>query len=144
MQSVNPVVGECNDGSLSDVRRRSVGREQLRAALAEASSGPVAEGCVGGGTGTRCLGFKGGIGTASRRLPKHFGGWTVGVLVQSNFGGVLQVLGAPVGKELGRYAFRNEVEPPGDGSIMIGLRTSTVVSPYPKRSTPEAARARKR
>jgi D-aminopeptidase len=84
--SVNPVVGECNDGFLSDIRRRPVGRTQLRAALAEATTGPVLEGSVGAGTGTRCFGFKGGIGTSSRRLPGSLGGWTVGALVQSNFG----------------------------------------------------------
>lgn len=123
VQSVNPVVGECNDGSLSDVRRRSVGREQLRAALAEASSGPVAEGCVGGGTGTRCLGFKGGIGTASRRLPKHFGGWTVGVLVQTNFGGELTIAGVPVGRAFVDLPFGIRLGEHGDGSCMIVVAT---------------------
>ena len=121
--SVNPVVGECNDGYLSDVRARPVGREQVRAALAAAASGPVEEGSVGAGTGTRCLGFKGGIGTASRRLPARLGGWTVGVLVQTNFGGVLTIAGVPVGVELGRYAFADVLEPPERGSCMVVVAT---------------------
>jgi D-aminopeptidase len=125
--SVNPVVGECNDGYLSDVRRRPVGREQLLAAIAAASSGPVAEGCVGAGTGTRCLGWKGGIGTASRKLPPALGGWTVGVLVQTNFGGVLTVAGVPVGVELGRYSFKDELEPPERGSCMVVIATDAPV-----------------
>jgi D-aminopeptidase len=102
-QSVNPVVGETNDGYLNDIRAQRVRREDVLAALAAAGAGPVAEGSVGAGTGTRCLGWKGGIGTASRRLPAEHGGYTVGVLVQSNFAGILTVNGAPVGKELGRY-----------------------------------------
>jgi D-aminopeptidase len=121
--SVNPVVGECNDGYLSDIRSRPVGREQLRAALAAAAGGPVQEGSVGAGTGTRCLGWKGGIGTASRRLPDDLGGWTVGVLVQTNFGGVLTVAGVPVGVELGRYAFKEALEAPERGSCMIVVAT---------------------
>ncbi len=121
--SVNPVVGECNDGFLSDIRRRPVGRTQLRTALAEATTGPVVEGSVGGGTGTRCFGFKGGIGTSSRRLPGSLGGWTVGVLVQSNFGGVLAVAGVPLGVELGRYEFRDQLMDGGDGSCMIVVAT---------------------
>jgi D-aminopeptidase len=121
--SVNPVVGECNDGYLSDIRRRPVGREQVLAALAAASSGPVTEGCVGAGTGTRCLGWKGGIGTASRKLPATLGGWTVGVLVQTNFGGVLTVAGVPVGVELGRYAFKDALTSPERGSCMVVIAT---------------------
>jgi D-aminopeptidase len=121
--SVNPVVGECNDGYLSDIRRRPVGKEQVLAALASASSGPVAEGCVGAGAGTQCLGWKGGIGTASRKLPASLGGWTVGVLVQTNFGGVLTVAGVPVGVELGRYAFKDELEAPERGSCMVVIAT---------------------
>ena len=120
--SVNPVVGECNDSILSDIRRRPVGREQLRAALAAASDGPVAEGCVGAGTGTRALGWKGGIGTASRRLPARLGGWTVGVLAQTNFGGVLTIAGVPVGVELGRYAFKDDLAPER-GSCVVVLAT---------------------
>ena len=121
--SLNPVVGECNDGTLSDVRKRPVTREHVFAALAAAASGPVAEGCVGAGTGTICMGWKGGIGTASRRLPKLLGGWTVGVLVQSNFGGVLTVAGVPVGVELGRFAFREELAKPEAGSCMVVVAT---------------------
>jgi D-aminopeptidase len=121
--SVNPVVGECNDGYLSNTRMRPVGKEQLLAAIASASGGPVTEGCVGAGTGTRCLGWKGGIGTASRKLPPALGGWTVGVLVQTNFGGVLTVAGVPVGVELGRYAFKDELEAPERGSCMAVIAT---------------------
>jgi D-aminopeptidase len=121
--SVNPVVGECNDGYLSDIRRRPVGRTQLRAALAAATAGPVLEGSVGAGTGTRCLGFKGGIGTASRRLTGSLGSWTVGVLVQTNFGGALTIAGVPVGVELGRFEFRNQLLEAGDGSCMIVVAT---------------------
>jgi len=121
--SVNPVVGECNDGDLSDIRKRPVGREQLLAALNAATSGAVAEGCVGAGTGTRCLGWKGGIGTASRKLPPSLGGWTVGVLVQTNFGGLLTVAGVPVGVELGRYAFKDELAAPERGSCMVVIAT---------------------
>jgi D-aminopeptidase len=121
--SVNPVVGECNDSGLSDIRRRPVGREPVRAALAAAAAGPVAEGSVGAGTGTQCLGWKGGIGTASRRLPASLGGWTVGALVQTNFGGVLTIAGVPVGKELGRFAFRQELSTPEKGSCVVVVAT---------------------
>jgi D-aminopeptidase len=123
VQSVNPVVGECNDGYLSDIRKRPVGRDQFLAATAAASSGRVAEGSVGAGTGTRCLGWKGGIGTASRKLPPSLGGWTVGVLVQSNFGGVLTMAGVPVGVELGRYSFRDELAAPERGSCLVVIAT---------------------
>ncbi len=108
VQSVNPVVGECNDGFLNDIRAMSVGRNDVLAAIEAAADGPVAEGCVGAGTGTQCMGFKGGIGTSSRVLPDNMGGYTVGVLIQTNFGGILNVNGAPVGKELGVHAFRNQ------------------------------------
>jgi D-aminopeptidase len=121
--SVNPVVGECNDGLLSDVRRRPVGREQLRAALAGAADGAVAEGCVGAGTGTVCLGVKGGIGTASRRLPPRLGGWTVGVLVQANFGGLLTIAGVPVWEQLGKLPFGLGAEAGEAGSCMIVVAT---------------------
>ena len=121
--SVNPVVGECNDGDLSDIRKRPVGREQLLAAISAAAGGAVTEGCVGAGTGTKCLGWKGGIGTASRRLPPSLGGWTVGVLVQTNFNGVLTVAGVPVGVELGRHAFRDELAAPERGSCMVVIAT---------------------
>ncbi|NUO39473.1 MAG: P1 family peptidase [Gemmatimonadaceae bacterium] len=127
--SINPVVGETNDGGLNAIRSRPVGREAVHAALAAAASGPVAEGSVGAGAGTVAFEWKGGIGTSSRVLPASLGGWTVGVLVQTNFGGVLQVLGAPVGRELGRYAFRNDVERErGDGSVMIVVATDAPLS----------------
>src|SRR5690349_5653748 len=95
VRSINPVVAETNDGRLNDIRGRHVGREEVLAALRGAKGGPVEEGSVGAGTGTIAFGFKGGIGTASRRLPQSLGGWTVGVLVQTNFGGVLSIAGAP-------------------------------------------------
>ncbi|MDX2121340.1 MAG: P1 family peptidase [Gemmatimonadota bacterium] len=126
--SINPVVGETNDGGLNAIRQRPVQPADVRRALESASEGPVTEGSVGAGRGTVAFGWKGGIGTSSRVLPTSLGGWKVGVLVQSNFGGVLQVLGAPVGKELGRYAFRGAVEDPaGDGSIMIVVATDAPV-----------------
>jgi len=125
--SVNPVVGECNDFFLSDGRRRPVTRDHVFAALAAASPGPVAEGCVGAGTGTRCLGFKGGIGTASRQLPASLGGWTLGVLAQTNFGGILTVAGVPVGTELGRHAFKDELESPERGSCVVVVATDAPV-----------------
>lgn len=127
--SINPVVGETNDGSLNAIRSRPVTPDDVHRALASASAGPVAEGSVGAGAGTRAFGWKGGIGTASRVLPKSLGGWTVGVLVQSNFGGVLQVMGAPVGRELGSYSFKNDVAAErGDGSIMIVVATDAPLS----------------
>ena len=127
VRSINPVVGETNDGRLNAIRRRPVDAAAVRRALESAQGGPVAEGSVGAGTGTIAFGWKGGIGTSSRLLPASLGGWTVGVLVQSNFGGVLQVLGAPVGRELGRYAFKDAVER-GDGSIMIIVATDAPLS----------------
>jgi len=127
--SLNPVVGETNDGGLNAIRSRPITAEHVRAALDGAKSGPVAEGSVGAGAGTQAFSWKGGIGTSSRVVPKSLGGYTVGVLVQSNFGGILQVLGAPVGKELGRYAFKNEVERErGDGSIMMVVATDAPLS----------------
>ena len=127
--SINPVVGETNDGGLNAIRSRPVGREAVHAALVSASTGPVTEGSVGAGAGTIAFEWKGGIGTSSRVLPAPLGSWTVGVLVQSNFGGVLQVMGAPVGRELGRYAFRSDVERErGDGSIMIVVATDAPLS----------------
>lgn len=123
VRSINVVVGETNDGTLNAIRSRPIRAEHVRKALE--SAGPnVEEGSVGAGTGTIAFGWKGGIGTSSRTLPPTLGGWTVGVLVQSNFGGVLQIMGAPVGKELGRHSFRDQVETDrGDGSIMIILAT---------------------
>lgn len=127
--SINPVVGETNDGALNAIRSRPITAATVREALSSAAGGPVAEGSVGAGAGTVAFGWKGGIGTSSRALPASLGGWTVGVLVQSNFGGVLQVLGVPVGRELGRYAFKGDVEAErGDGSIMIVVATDAPLS----------------
>ena len=109
VRSVNPVVGETNDGYLNDIRARVLTTDDVYSAIEAASSGPVAEGNVGAGTGTRALGFKAGIGTSSRRLPESRGGYTVGVLVQSNFGGILTVNGAPVGEELGNHYMSGDV-----------------------------------
>ncbi|HKN68319.1 MAG TPA: P1 family peptidase [Gemmatimonadaceae bacterium] len=131
VRSINPVVAETNDGTLNAIRSRPIGAADVRAAIAAASSGPVAEGSVGAGAGTIAFGWKGGIGTSSRVLPASLGGWTLGVLVQSNFGGILQVLGAPVGRELGQYAFKRDVETPaerGDGSIVMIVATDAPLS----------------
>src|ERR1043165_4860829 len=116
VRSVNPVVAETNDGQLNDIRGRHVGRDEVFAALKSAKGGEVEEGSVGAGTGTIAFGFKGGIGTASRVVPRKFGGYTVGVLVQTNFGGVLTMNGAPVGRELGRYYLKEDPEPPTRGA----------------------------
>ncbi|HTI08281.1 MAG TPA: P1 family peptidase [Puia sp.] len=123
VQSVNAVVGETNDGWLNDIRGRHVHKEDVLHALQVARSGPVEEGNTGAGTGTVCFGFKGGIGTASRKLPVSEGGYTVGVLVQTNFGGVLQINGAPVGQELGKYYLSDELNNPVDGSCMMVVAT---------------------
>lgn len=126
VRSINPVVGETNDGGLNAIRTRPLRAEHVVAALEGASAGPVQEGAVGAGTGTVAFGWKGGIGTSSRRLPAALGGWTVGVLVQTNYGGVLTINGAPVGRELGRYIFQQQLEGPqdrGDGSVMIVVAT---------------------
>ncbi|SHM31614.1 D-aminopeptidase [Cyclobacterium lianum] len=120
--SLNAVVGETNDGYLNDIRGRHVKPANVVEAINKAKSGPVKEGNVGAGTGTVCFGFKGGIGTSSRKLPERLGGYTVGVLVQSNFGGVLQIGGIPVGKNLGQYSFKNQLES-ADGSCMMVLAT---------------------
>lgn len=127
--TVNPVVGETNDGRLNNMWADPIGREEVYAALANASDGPVEEGSVGAGTGTQAFAWKGGIGTSSRLLPAALGGHTVGVLVQTNFGGNLTVNGAPVGRELGQYSFRPQLEAEagegdaGDGSIMMVVAT---------------------
>jgi len=131
VRSINPVVAETNDGTLNDIRARPITASQVRAALESATGGPVAEGSVGAGTGTVAFGWKGGIGTSSRVLPASLGGWTVGVLVQTNFGGIFQVLGAPVGKELGQYAFKRDAESPGergDGSCVMVVATDAPLS----------------
>jgi D-aminopeptidase len=129
VRSINPLVAETNDGTLNDIRARPVTAEAVRRALESATGGPVAEGSVGAGTGTVAFGWKGGIGTSSRVLPAALGGYTVGVLVQTNFGGVLQVLGAPVGTTLGRYAFEGSVSPErGDGSCIVVIATDAPLS----------------
>jgi D-aminopeptidase len=145
VQSVNPLVGETNDGYLNDIRSRPVTRADVLAAIANARTGPVEEGAVGAGTGTIAFGWKGGIGTSSRTLPLALGGYTVGVLVQANFGGVLSIAGASVGQALGQYYLRSETgqgAPPGaaprpassptprndvDGSCMIIVATDAPV-----------------
>ena len=135
--SINPVVGETNDGGLNDIRSRPITPAHVVEALEGAHDGPVDEGSVGAGTGTRAFGWKGGMGTASRILPGDLGGYRVGVLVQSNFGGILTVDGAPVGQALGQYSFRGSVErdetawrdqEDGAGSIMIVIATDAPLS----------------
>jgi D-aminopeptidase len=127
--SINPVVGETNDGFLNDIRGRHISPEDVFSAIQNAKGGPVEEGAVGAGTGTVAFGWKGGIGTASRRVPASLGGYTVGVLVQSNFGGVLTIAGAPVGQELGQYYLRKELQETStvkdkpDGSCMMVIAT---------------------
>jgi D-aminopeptidase len=130
VRSANPVVGETNDGFLNDIRSRPVTEAHVLEAIRSASDGPVGQGSVGAGRGTMAFGWKGGIGTSSRRLPTSLDGWTVGVLVQTNFGGVLSVAGVPVGRELGRYYLKEVLEAgevpgtdAGDGSIMIVVAT---------------------
>ncbi|MGB8191668.1 MAG: P1 family peptidase [Chitinophagaceae bacterium] len=123
VQSVNAVVGETNDGYLNDIRGRHVKKQDVLDAIRSAKTGIVTEGCVGAGTGTVCFGFKGGIGTASRKLPASLGGYTVGVLVQTNFGGVLQIDGVPVGEELKKFFLSDQLNNPVDGSCMIVVAT---------------------
>nr|WP_245539598.1 P1 family peptidase [Pontibacter roseus] len=127
VQSVNAVVGETNDGGLNDIRGRHVQEKHVTEAIRTAATGAVAEGNVGAGTGTVCFGYKGGIGTASRKLPASLGGYTVGVLVQSNFGGVLQIDGVPVGEELQQFAFSKQVLGSADGSCMMVVATDAPV-----------------
>ena len=125
--TLNPVVGETNDSRVNNMWADPVQREEVYAALANASAGPVAEGSVGAGTGTQAFGWKGGIGTSSRVLPETLGGYTIGVLVQTNYGGILEINGAPVGRELGNYSFRTALEAEDrdreDGSIMMVVAT---------------------
>lgn len=129
VRSINPVVAETNDGGLNAIRSRPIKAAHVVAALEGATSGDVAEGSVGAGAGTIAFGWKGGIGTSSRKLPASLGGFTVGVLVQSNFGGVLQILGVPVGKALGRYSYRTQtMSERGDGSIVIIVATDAPLS----------------
>jgi len=138
VRSLNALVGETNDGGLNDIRSRPIEAEHVVAALESATAGPVEEGAVGAGAGTVAFGWKGGIGTSSRILPESLGGYTVGVLVQSNFGGILQIAGAPVGVELGQYSFSEQVggeedyDPAADpqewGSIMMVVATDAPLS----------------
>src|SRR4029077_3033801 len=132
--SVNPVIGETNDGYLNDIRGRHITPDDVFAAIKKAKSGPVEEGNVGAGTGTVAFGWKGGIGTSSRKLPQNLGGYTVGVLVQTNFGGALSIAGAPVGQELGRYYLHNELQEgnlkdKADGSCMVVIATDAPIDP---------------
>jgi D-aminopeptidase len=139
VRSVNPLVGETNDGYLNDIRSRPITPEDVITAIKNAKGGAVEEGCVGAGTGTVAFGFKGGIGTSSRRLPAALGGYTVGVLVQTNFGGILSIAGAPVGRELGQYYLKDYVEggkrsqspelgQNPNGSIMIVIATDAPIT----------------
>lgn len=130
VRSINPVIGETNDGYELNtaIRSRPITAAHVRQALTSARTGPVEEGSVGAGTGTRAFEWKGGIGTSSRRVPASLGGWTVGVLVQTNFGGVLQIMGAPVGRELGRHKFSSAMRGKTDGSIMIVVATDAPLS----------------
>jgi D-aminopeptidase len=132
VRSVNALVGETNDGGLNDIRGLHVRPDHIAKAIAAARDGAVEEGSVGAGTGTRAFGWKGGIGTSSRRLEARHGGYTVGVLVQSNYGGVLTMNGAPIGKELGRFAFspprvNQENDDGGDGSCMVVVATDAPI-----------------
>jgi len=129
VRSVNAVVGETNDGTLNDIRGRHVTPAIAVAAIEAAREGPVQEGAVGAGTGTIAFGWKGGIGTSSRKLPASLGGWTVGVLVQTNYGGVLQVAGVPVGQALGKYYLKDELsKASGDGSCIVVIATDAPLS----------------
>lgn len=146
LQSVNPLVAETNDGYLNDIRARPITRDDVLSAIKTAKTGPVEEGSIGAGTGTVAFGFKGGIGTSSRKLTDKLAGYTIGVLVQTNFGGVLTINGAPVGRELGKYYLKEELSRTGpadkreratvergertavaDGSIIIVVATDAPV-----------------
>lgn len=124
VRSVNSVVGETNDGWLNDIRGRHVKEQHVLNAIANAKSGSVEEGNVGAGTGTICFGYKGGIGTSSRKLPESLGGYTVGVLVQTNFGGVLEINGVPIAKELQEYPYKDKILNDVDGSCMMVVITN--------------------
>jgi len=126
--SVNGIVGETNDGSLNNIKARYVKPEDVLEAIASARDGAVEEGCVGAGTGTVCFGFKGGIGTSSRVLPESLGGYTVGVLVQTNYGGVLEIAGVPIGQMLGQYSFKDHIANYADGSCMIVVVTDAPIT----------------
>ena len=127
--SVNAVVGETNDGGLNNIRKRALTPKLIRRAIERATSGPVEEGAIGAGTGTRAFDWKGGIGTSSRELPFALGGYTIGVLVQSNFGGVLSVDGVPVGEALGQFYLKEHADKgDADGSVMIVVATDAPLS----------------
>ena len=129
VRSVNAVVGETNDGTLNDIRGRHVTPSNAIAAIEAARAGPVQEGAVGAGTGTIAFSWKGGIGSSSRKLPANLGGWTVGVLVQTNYGGVLQVAGVPVGQALGQYYLKDELsKASADGSCIVVIATDAPLS----------------
>lgn len=129
VRSANAVVGETNDGFLNDIRERAVRASDVVASIRNAESGPVPEGAVGAGTGTICFGWKGGIGTSSRVLPETLGGYTVGVLVQSNYGGILRVMNEPVGVKYDQYYLRDDIDDAsGDGSVMIVVATDAPLS----------------
>lgn len=128
VRSVNPVVGETNDGWLNDIQGRHVKNADVQEAIHSASTGKIEEGNIGAGTGTRALGFKGGMGTSSRVLPEEKGGYTVGVIVQTNFGGILSINGAPVGKELNNFYMAEDVPYVVDGSCMIVIATDAPLS----------------
>ncbi len=128
VRSVNPIVGETNDGWLNDIRGRHVKEDHVLSAIQNATGGRVEEGNVGPGTGTICFGYKGGIGTSSRIIPASLGGYTVGVLVQTNFGGVLEINGVPIGKELNNYPYRDQILNEADGSCMIVVITNAPLS----------------
>ncbi|MDX1586325.1 MAG: P1 family peptidase [Balneolaceae bacterium] len=123
VRSVNPVVGETNDGYLNDIRGRHITRAHVLEAIKTANTNKVKQGNVGAGTGTTAFGFKGGIGSSSRKLPESIGGYSVGVLVQTNFGGVLEIAGVPIGKELNKYYLNDTLNDTPDGSCMIVLAT---------------------
>lgn len=123
VRSVNALVGETNDSYLNDIRGRHIKEEHVLNAISSATAGPVKEGNVGAGTGTICFGYKGGIGTSSRKLPESMGGYTVGVLVQTNFGGVLEINGVPIAKELKKYPYRDKILNDADGSCMMIVAT---------------------
>ena len=130
VRSVNALVGETNDGGLNDIRGQHVRPQHVLEAIKNSSGGQVLEGSVGAGTGTQAFGWKGGIGTSSRKLEARFGGYTVGVLVQTNYGGVLTMDGVPVGKALGRYAYQPKPgaqDEHGDGSCMIVVATDAPI-----------------
>lgn len=133
VQSINPLVAETNDGYLNDIRGRHIAKADVFAAIEKAQTGAVEEGAVGAGTGTVAFGWKGGIGTSSRKLPDSLGGYTVGVLVQTNYGGVLEINGAPVGVELGKYylkeavSSKSDLNNSADGSIIIVIATDAPV-----------------